>query len=30
LVAGPAQPFPITNFATEHNCEALAILGLIK
>jgi len=30
LVPGPAQPFPITNFATEHNCDALTILGLIK
>jgi para-nitrobenzyl esterase len=30
LVPGPAQPFPITNFSTEHNCDALTILGLIK
>jgi para-nitrobenzyl esterase len=30
LVPGPAQPFPIANFATEHNCDALTILGLIK
>jgi hypothetical protein len=30
LVPGPMQPFPITNFATEHNCDALTILGLIK
>jgi len=30
LVPGPAQPFAITNFATEHNCDALTILGLIK
>jgi carboxylesterase type B len=30
LVPGPAQPFPITIFSTEHNCDALTILGLIK
>jgi hypothetical protein len=30
LVPGPAQPFPISNFSTEHNCDALTILGLIK
>ncbi len=30
LVPGPAQPFPITTFSTEHNCDALTILGLIK
>jgi para-nitrobenzyl esterase len=30
LVPGPARPFPITNFSTEHNCDALTILGLIK
>jgi len=30
LVSGPARPFPITNFSTEHNCDALTILGLIK
>ena len=30
LVAGPEQPFPISNFSTEHNCDALTILGLIK
>jgi para-nitrobenzyl esterase len=30
LVPGPAQPFPITNFSTEHNCDALTMLGLIK
>jgi hypothetical protein len=30
LVPGRAQPFPITNFSTEHNCDALTILELIK
>jgi hypothetical protein len=30
LVPGPAQPFPIANFSTEHNCDALTLLGLIK
>jgi para-nitrobenzyl esterase len=30
LVPGPAQPFPITTFSTEHNCDALTLLGLIK
>jgi para-nitrobenzyl esterase len=30
LVPGPAQPFPIINFSTEHNCDALMMLGLIK
>jgi hypothetical protein len=30
LVPGPAQPFPINNFSTEHNCDALTLLGLIK
>ena len=30
LVPGPAQPFPITTFAAEHNCDALTVLGLIK
>jgi para-nitrobenzyl esterase len=30
LVPGPAQPSPITDFSTEHNCDALTILGLIK
>jgi para-nitrobenzyl esterase len=30
LVPGPAPPFPISNFSTEHNCDALTILGLIK
>jgi hypothetical protein len=30
LVPGPAKPFAITNFSTEHNCDALTILGLIK
>jgi para-nitrobenzyl esterase len=30
LVPGPAQPFPITTFSIEHNCDALTILGLIK
>jgi para-nitrobenzyl esterase len=30
LVPGPAQPFPISDFSTEHNCDALTILGLIK
>jgi para-nitrobenzyl esterase len=30
LVPGPAQPFPISNFSTAHNCGALTILGLIK
>jgi len=30
LVPGPAQPFPITNFSTAHNCDALTTLGLIK
>ena len=30
LVPGPTQPFPITNFSAEHNCDALTILGLIK
>jgi para-nitrobenzyl esterase len=30
LVPGPAQPFPISTFTTEHNCDALTILGLIK
>jgi hypothetical protein len=29
-VPGPAQSSPITNFSTEHNCDALTILGLIK
>jgi para-nitrobenzyl esterase len=30
LVPGPTPPFPISNFSTEHNCDALTILGLIK
>jgi para-nitrobenzyl esterase len=30
LVPGPAQPFPITSFSTEHNCDSLTLLGLIK
>ena len=30
LVPGPARPFPITSFSTEHNCDALTALGLIK
>lgn len=30
LVPGPAQPFPITDFSIEHNCDALTLLGLIK
>jgi len=30
LVPGPAQPSPISTFATEHNCDALTLLGLIK
>jgi para-nitrobenzyl esterase len=30
LEPGPAQSLPITNFATEHNCDALTMLGLIK
>jgi hypothetical protein len=30
LVPGPAQPFPITNFSTVHNCVTLTALGLIK
>jgi para-nitrobenzyl esterase len=30
LVPGPAQPFPITTFSIEHNCDALTVLGLIK
>ena len=30
LVPGPTQPFPITNFSAEHNCDALTLLGLIK
>jgi para-nitrobenzyl esterase len=30
LVPGPAQPFPITTFSSEHNCDALTLLGLIK
>ena len=30
LVPGPAQPFPITTFSIDHNCDALTILGLIK
>jgi len=30
LVPGPVQPFPITTFSIEHNCDALTILGLIK
>jgi para-nitrobenzyl esterase len=30
LVPGPAQPFPITTFSIEHNCDALTLLGLIK
>jgi para-nitrobenzyl esterase len=30
LVPGPAQPFPITNFSSAHNCDALTMLGLIK
>jgi len=30
LVPGPEPPFPISNFSTEHNCDALTILGLIK
>lgn len=30
LVPGPAQPHPITNFSTEHNCTALTGLGLIS
>jgi carboxylesterase type B len=30
LVPGPAQPSPITTFSSEHNCDALNLLGLIK
>jgi para-nitrobenzyl esterase len=30
LVPGPESPFPISNFSTEHNCDALTTLGLIK
>jgi para-nitrobenzyl esterase len=30
LVPGPAQPFAITNLSSEHNCDALTILGLVK
>jgi len=30
LVPGPVQPFPIIDFSTEHNCDALTLLGLIK
>jgi para-nitrobenzyl esterase len=30
LVPGPAEPFPITNFSPEHNCDTLTMLGLIK
>jgi len=30
LVPGPAQPFPINNFSTEHNCDVITMLGLIK
>jgi para-nitrobenzyl esterase len=30
LVPGPKPPFPISNFSTEHNCDALAKLGLIE
>jgi para-nitrobenzyl esterase len=30
LVPGPAQPSPITTFSSEHNCDALTLLGLIK
>ena len=30
LVPGTEPPFPISNFSTEHNCDALTILGLIK
>ena len=30
LVPGPAQPFPITTFSIEHNCDALTLLGLMK
>jgi para-nitrobenzyl esterase len=30
LVPGPEQPFPISNFSTEHNCDAFTTLGLIK
>jgi para-nitrobenzyl esterase len=30
LVPGPTQPFPISTFSTEHNCDALTALGLIK
>ena len=30
LAPGPEQPFPISNFSTEHNCDALATVGLIK
>jgi para-nitrobenzyl esterase len=30
LVPGPKPPFPISKFSTEHNCDALTILGLIK
>jgi para-nitrobenzyl esterase len=30
LVPGPAQPFPFTTFSSEHSCDALTMLGLIK
>ena len=30
LVPAPAEPFPITNFSPEHNCDTLTMLGLIK
>ena len=30
LVPGPAQPSPISTFSSEHNCDALTVLGLIK
>jgi hypothetical protein len=30
LVPGPQPPFPISNFSTEHNCDALTKLGLIE
>jgi hypothetical protein len=30
LVPGPQRPFPISNFSTEHNCDALTKLGLIE
>jgi para-nitrobenzyl esterase len=30
LVPGPEPPFPISNFSTEHKCDALTMLGLIK